>query len=125
MKTVIQLEGLGLLLLSSFLYFNFFNGSWLFYLSLFFVPDVTFLFYLLSNKVGGFFYNLFHHQGLIALLVLLGLYFNNEMVIKVGLIFLSHSFFDRAAGYGLKYFDSFYHTHLGWIGKKKEDLPSN
>jgi hypothetical protein len=38
---------------------------------------------------------------------------------KVALIFLAHSTFDRVAGYGLKYFDSFDHTHLGWIGKSK------
>jgi hypothetical protein len=39
--------------------------------------------------------------------------------IKVALIFLAHSTFDRVAGYGLKYFDSFDHTHLGWVGKSK------
>jgi hypothetical protein len=37
----------------------------------------------------------------------------------VGLIFMAHSCFDRVAGYGLKYFDSFDHTHLGWVGKSK------
>jgi hypothetical protein len=124
MKTIIQLEGLGLLVFTSFLYFHNFNGTWVLYLSLFFVPDVTFLFYLISSKAGGFFYNIFHHQGLIVLLALLGFYLNNDMLIKIGLIFLSHSFFDRAAGYGLKYFDSFSHTHLGWIGNDKKDTTS-
>jgi hypothetical protein len=38
---------------------------------------------------------------------------------KVALIFLAHSTFDRVAGYGLKYSNSFNHTHLGWIGKSK------
>jgi hypothetical protein len=37
----------------------------------------------------------------------------------LGLIFLAHSSFDRAAGYGLKYFDGFNHTHLGYIGKNR------
>jgi hypothetical protein len=41
-------------------------------------------------------------------------------MIRLGLIFLAHSSFDRAAGYGLKYFDGFNHTHLGWIGKNKQ-----
>ena len=50
----------------------------------------------------------------------LGLLLNNEMVIKVGLIFMAHSCFDRVAGYGLKYLDDFDHTHLGWIGKSKD-----
>lgn len=121
MKTLIQLEGLGLLILTSFFYFFNLNGSWVLYLSLFFVPDITFLFYLISSKVGGFFYNTFHHQGIIVLLILLGFYLRNDMWIKIGVIFLSHSFFDRTAGYGLKYFDSFSHTHLGWIGKGEKE----
>jgi hypothetical protein len=120
MKILIQLECLGLLVLSSFLYFHNFNGTWVLYLSLFFVPDLTFLLYLISSKVGGFFYNIFHHQGLIVLLALVGFYLNNDLLIKIGMIFLSHSFFDRTAGYGLKYFDSFNHTHLGWIGKGRK-----
>jgi hypothetical protein len=35
----------------------------------------------------------------------------------VGLILLGHSSLDRVFGYGLKYADSFRHTHLGWIGR--------
>jgi hypothetical protein len=42
---------------------------------------------------------------------------HNESLSKVGLIFLAHSTFDRIAGYGLKYFDCFDHTHSGRIGK--------
>ena len=55
MKNFIKLEALGLMVFFSFLYFHDYNGSWVMYLSLFFVPDVTFLFYLISSKVGGFF----------------------------------------------------------------------
>jgi hypothetical protein len=29
-----------------------------------------------------------------------------------------HVAVDRALGYGLKYPDSFAHTHLGWIGRQ-------
>jgi hypothetical protein len=34
-----------------------------------------------------------------------------------GLIMFGHSAFDRLLGYGLKFKDSFNHTHLGHIGK--------
>jgi hypothetical protein len=32
---------------------------------------------------------------------------------------LGHSSADRILGYGLKYSDSFHHTHLGWIGRAR------
>lgn len=117
MKNLLKLEGLGLLLLCSVLYFNGYHGSWVMYLSLFFVPDVSFIAYLISPKVGAFFYNLLHHQGVLALVTAAAMYLGHGSIIMIGLIFLAHSAFDRMMGYGLKYSDSFNHTHLGWIGK--------
>ena len=117
MKNLLKLEGFGLLIFFSTLYFNTFNGSWLLYLCLFFVPDITFLFYMVSSKIGGYFYNFLHHQGLLVLIFIIGMYCKNDTLLKIGLIFLSHSSFDRLLGYGLKYPDSFFNTHLGWIGK--------
>jgi hypothetical protein len=32
-----------------------------------------------------------------------------------GTLLFTHASFDRILGYGLKYFDSFKHTHLGWM----------
>ena len=64
-------------------------------------------------------YNISHHKGLIALLILAGFMLKNELFVQVGLIFMAHSCFDRIMGYGLKYLDDFDHTHLGWIGKSK------
>lgn len=119
MKHLLKLEGLGLLLLCSFLYFKGFHGSWSLYLWLFFVPDISFIAYLISTKVGAFFYNLLHHQGLLAVVAALGIYLNDAFITQIGLIFLAHSAFDRMMGYGLKYNDGFTHTHLGWIGKDK------
>jgi hypothetical protein len=56
---------------------------------------------------------------MIFLIIALAYIAHNELLVKVGLIFMSHSCFDRIAGYRLKYQDSFDHTHLGWIGKNK------
>lgn len=119
MKLVLKLEEFGLMLLFSIIYFNYFGGSWGLYLSLFFVPDVSFILYVITKKAGAIAYNIFHHKGVMALAILLGLLIKNNIVIEVGLIFMAHSCFDRIAGYGLKYLDSFDHTHLGWIGKSK------
>lgn len=116
-KISLKLEELGLLLLFAFIYFQFYDGSWALFLGLFFIPDVSFLLYLITKKAGAIAYNVFHHKGVMVLLMVTGYLLHNELFIKIGLIFMAHSCFDRVAGYGLKYFDSFDHTHLGWIGK--------
>ena len=119
MKYVLKLEELGLLFLASLVYFIVFNGSWLLYLGLFFVPDVSFALYLVSRKTATIAYNIMHHKGVMAVVILVGFFLKEDLLIKIGLIFMAHSCFDRVAGYGLKYEDSFDHTHLGWIGKSK------
>ena len=117
MKNIIKLEELGLLILFSILYFVFNNGTWGFFLALVFVPDISFLFYLINKKIGAIVYNILHHKGAIALVIMIGFYFHDDTLTKIGLIFMAHSCFDHAFGYGLKFYDSFEHTHLGWIGK--------
>ena len=119
MKLTLKLEELGLLILFFSIYFQFYDGSWGLYLGLFFVPDVSFALFLITKKLGAIAYNVFHHKGVLALVVLSGLLLKDETVVKIGLIFMAHSCFDRVAGYGLKYLDDFDHTHLGWIGKSK------
>ena len=118
MKNVLKLEELGLLALFTFVYFHFYPGTWGLYFALFFVPDISFAFYLISARVGAIAYNFLHHKGVMAAVVLIGLFLQDDLIIKIGLIFLAHSSFDRVLGYGLKYPDSFSHTHLGWIGKE-------
>ncbi len=118
MKNVLKLEELGLLALFTFVYFHFYPGTWGLYLALFFAPDISFAFYLISARVGAIAYNFLHHKGVMAAVVLIGLFLQDDLIIKIGLIFLAHSSFDRVLGYGLKYPDSFSHTHLGWIGKE-------
>lgn len=119
MKIVLKLEALGLLVLFTSAYFHFFPGTWGFYLSFFFVPDISFALYLVSKKVGGIAYNFFHHQGVLAILLIFSFLMKQPLLEKISIVFLAHSTFDRIAGYGLKYMDSFDHTHLGWIGKSK------
>ncbi len=117
MKQILKLEELGLLILFGVIYFQYYHGTWGLYLGLFFVPDVSFVLFLITKKLGAIAYNVFHHKGVMALVILTGFLLQDDLVSKIGLIFMAHSCFDRVAGYGLKYFDSFDHTHLGWIGK--------
>lgn len=117
MKTVVKLESLGLLVLITYAYQLQFPYSWGMYAACFFIPDISFAASAVSNKWGAYFYNLFHHQGIMAVLIGIGWWLGYPIILKLGFIFLAHSFFDRIFGYGLKYTDSFHHTHLGWIGK--------
>jgi hypothetical protein len=119
MKNILKLESVGLFILFTGAYFHFYSGTWGLYFALFFIPDLSFAFYLITKKIGAIAYNVFHHQGVLVLLFLIGYFVKEDYIMKVALIFLAHSTFDRVAGYGLKYFDSFDHTHLGWIGKSK------
>jgi hypothetical protein len=117
LKNVLKLEELGLLMLFTLMYFHLFPGSWVFYASLFLAPDLAFVLYLISPKAGSIAYNTTHHKGLMAVLIASGFLLQNDLLLKVSLIFMAHSCFDRVLGYGLKYADNFGHTHLGWIGK--------
>ena len=119
MKNLLKLESAGLFLLFSSVYFHLYPGTWGFYLAVFFLPDVSFALFLITKKLGTITYNIFHHQGVLVLLLFVGYFAKEDILMKVALIFLAHSTFDRVAGYGLKYSDSFDHTHLGWIGKSK------
>ncbi len=119
MKIVLKLESAGLFCLFTGAYFHLFPNSWEFYLALFFVPDISFVLFIITKKLGAIAYNIFHHQGFLTILFIIGYLIHNDLIMKISLIFLVHSTFDRVAGYGLKYFDSFDHTHLGWIGKSK------
>ncbi|MCB9185037.1 MAG: DUF4260 domain-containing protein [Flavobacteriales bacterium] len=107
------------------------KSPWWCYLLLLLGPDVGMLGYLLSPSVGAFSYNLFHHKGLALLITLIGGYLTTMVIIGDGgwagigfllggLILYGHASLDRIFGYGLKFGDSFQHTHLGWIGKGRK-----
>ena len=82
------------------------------WLLLFFTPDIGMLGYLANTRAGAVVYNLFHHKGIALLLAVLGYYFHNDIITAAGILLFGHSSFDRAMGFGLKYPDSFKHTHL-------------
>jgi hypothetical protein len=75
--------------------------------------------YLMNPKIGAITYNLFHHKGVAIAMYLFGIYSENYILQLIGIILFSHSAMDRMLGYGLKFEDSFFNTHLGKIGKNK------
>ncbi len=119
-KTLLILEELLLFIGSMILFEIATEYSWWYYALLFFVPDVSFVAYLINTKTGAFYYNLFHHKGVMIGLILIGYFVQVPILLAIGIVFLGHSSFDRVFGYGLKFSDDFKHTHLGRIGIKNE-----
>lgn len=114
MKNILKLEELAMFLLGIFL-FGQLSFSWWWFLVFIMAPDIGMLGYLHSNKLGAWFYNLFHHKGLGILVYLIGIYTENEVVQFIGILLFSHASLDRMLGYGLKYEKGFKYTHLGEI----------
>jgi hypothetical protein len=112
LKDVLKLEEIGIFCLSLFL-FNILGHSWWLFIVLLLTPDISMLGYIISPKIGAISYNIIHHKGLAVLLYLIGIYIFNNILILLGIIILGHSSIDRLFGFGLKYPDSFKHTHLG------------
>jgi hypothetical protein len=116
-RQILRLEGAALFFGAAFLYYRS-EGSWLWFVVLFFAPDLSFLGYLVSARIGAAAYNLFHATlGPLALFAVSAL-FGVSLGGNIALIWLAHVGFDRALGYGLKYATAFGDTHLGRIGKE-------
>lgn len=117
MIRIIKLEELAMAAFAVFLYSQL-HESWTLFFALILTPDLSMLGYLLNAKTGAYAYNIVHHKGIAILVYGLGLYFQHPTAQLAGIILFTHSSIDRVFGYGLKYNDSFNHTHLGIIGKK-------
>jgi uncharacterized protein DUF4260 len=114
-RLLLRLEGAALFLAAA-LFFRRLDGSWLLFFVLFLAPDLSFLGYLVSPRVGATAYNAAHTTlGPLALFAL-GLFLSAPFVEILAMIWLAHVGLDRALGYGLKYATAFNDTHLGRIG---------
>ena len=121
MKTIIKLEEAALTAIGIYLLTQHSLGLsvWV-WIILFFSPDLGMLGYLLNNKIGAWSYNLFHHKGVALVIAVSGYFYHQELATAIGLLLFAHSSFDRMLDYGLKYPDSFKHTHLGILPNKKQ-----
>jgi hypothetical protein len=117
MKSLLRSEE-AFMLAASLLFFHMQNFSWMWFWILFLAPDLGMLGYLVNSKAGAISYNLFHHKGIAIVIFIIGFYYSLPQFEFAGILLFAHSSFDRMLGYGLKYHDSFNHTHLGMIGKK-------
>ncbi|MDH3944887.1 MAG: DUF4260 domain-containing protein [Anaerolineae bacterium] len=119
MKNIIKIEEFFLFALGVYLFSQLDYAWWVFW-ALLLAPDLGALGYLGGTRLGAWTYNLVHHRGVAVGLYLLGIYLESPALQLTGVMMLSHSSLDRAFGYGLKYPDSFQHTHLGMVGRSEK-----
>lgn len=116
MKTLLKIEEAFMFGLSIFL-FSKLNYAWWWYPLLILTPDLSMIGYLGGPKLGVVTYNFIHHKAFGISVFVLGIILVSQPLLLAGLILFGHSSMDRVLTYGLKYPDSFQHTHLGMIGK--------
>lgn len=108
---ILRVEGLAILLAALYIY-SLMEGNWLLFIFFLLVPDISMIGYISDKKIGAFIYNLFHNLTLPMLLIVIGFFFNIQIVAFAGAILLAHVGMDRFFGYGLKYPSNFKDTHL-------------
>lgn len=107
-----HLNGLALLI-GSIVAYGIFNGDWLAFILLLFVPDISMLGYAMNSKVGAWIYNIGHSYMLAISMMLIGYAMGSDNIIAIGLILLAHIGLDQVIGYGYKYADAeFSDTHI-------------
>jgi hypothetical protein len=109
----------GFILAGALWWYHLNAGNWWLFLLFLFSVDISCLGYLKNPRVGAFFYNLGHSLILPITIMVFAHPGHMHHLFNAALIWAAHIGFDRMSGYGLKYQDSFKHTHLGMIGKKK------
>lgn len=116
MNSILKLEELAQFMFGIFI-FSQLDYSWWWFAALILTPDIGAIGYLINTRIGAITYNIFHHKAVAIVIGLIGFYYDNSLLILIGVILFSHAAMDRIFGYGLKYPDSFKNTHLGKIGR--------
>ncbi len=90
--------------------------SWWTFAGLLLVPDLGMVGYVANTRVGAVLYNTVHTETPPILLLCAALAKGTDRGVGVALAWLAHIGMDRMFGFGLKYGNSFKHTHLGILG---------
>ncbi len=114
---LLRAEGLVVLALAIALYWHE-HFSWLLFVVLFLVPDISMLGYLAGPRVGAMTYNALHTFIAPVALGVGGIVLSSWTLLALSLIWTAHIGCDRFLGYGFKYPSAFVDTHLGRIGAK-------
>lgn len=110
-RQIIQFEYAFAFFLTLFFYWHL-DYSLILFFVLLLVPDITMIGYAMNTKIGAIIYNVGHSFLVPLVLLVISFMIVNALLLMISLIWLAHIFMDRALGYGLKYTDSFKHTHI-------------
>jgi hypothetical protein len=108
----LSVEGL-VLLASALIVFGILGQAWWLVLAAILAPDIAMSGYLAGTRPGAHLYNLTHATVLPAVMLGVGYWQADRLVMALALVWLAHIGLDRLLGMGLKYNDRFPHTHLG------------
>lgn len=117
-RWLLRLEGLAIFFFALMAY-EFMGFTWGFFVLVFFIPDVSWLAYFHSSKVGAFVYNIMHSYILPLMLFAYGFFVSSSIANQLAIVWVAHIGFDRALGFGLKYAQGFRYTHFGKLGHSK------
>lgn len=110
-KMFLHLEGLVVLVGSTFVYFHM-QYSWIWFVLLLFAPDLSALAYMKNTRVGSLVYNVFHTYTLPAIIFSYSWFVQSDIGFMMSIIWIAHIGMDRMVGYGLKYPTTFQDTHF-------------
>jgi hypothetical protein len=113
-RIFLHLEGAAILILAIALYANMGFSWWAFALFLL-APDLAFVFYPISPRLGSIVYNLVHTYAFPLALGVFSFTSGSDLGIQVTLIWLAHIGMDRLFGYGFKYMGEAKATHFSNI----------
>jgi hypothetical protein len=120
LRWLLHLEGVAIFLFALMAY-EFMGFQWGIFVLLFLVPDLSFLGYFHSSRVGAIAYNTMHSYILPLMLFAYGFFVSSSTANQFAIVWIAHIGFDRALGFGLKYSKGFRYTHLGRLGHSKEN----
>ena len=95
------------------------HSSWMWFVALFLLPDLSMLGYLFGPRVGATTYNAGHLYAWPVGLLACGLAWHAPLATTAALSWIAHIAFDNVLGYGLKLPTGFEHTLYGPIGRAR------
>lgn len=107
-----------LVFMLSLYFYHLHSVSWWIFGLFILAPDLFMIGYIRNSHAGALIYNIGHSYISPIILLVVEFIAQTSSLIPFIIIWIAHIAMDRMMGYGLKYDDSFSHTHLGMIGRK-------
>jgi hypothetical protein len=114
-KAILRLEAL-VALLALLAAYAWLHANWWIFVLVLLAPDIAMVGYLRGTRIGAWSYNAFHSYSAPIAIAVASIFLH--ALLPIAIVWGAHIAMDRTLGYGLKYGDSFGHTHLGVIGRK-------